>query len=160
MKPEGSSPYSQVPATCPYPEPTPSSPTTPSHFPKIHLNIFLPSKPGSPQWSLSLRFPHPNPVHTSPLPHMRYMPRPSHYSSYVRTEKVSTIWLLTATLVVVPHPNLQMLHFLFIQQIYVLNILNILHTLRFFLFKMSFISEYYFFDSCIIHILHTGCDKI
>jgi hypothetical protein len=36
--------------------------------------------------------------------------------------------------------NLQMLHFLFIQQIYVLNILNMLHTLRFFLFKMSFIS--------------------
>jgi hypothetical protein len=30
--------------------------------------------------------------------------------------------------------------FLFIQQIYVLNILNTLHTLRFFLFKMSFIS--------------------
>jgi hypothetical protein len=30
--------------------------------------------------------------------------------------------------------------FLFIQQIYVLNILNMLHTLRFFLFKMSFIS--------------------
>jgi hypothetical protein len=30
--------------------------------------------------------------------------------------------------------------FLFIQQIYVLNILNMLHTLRFFLFNMSFIS--------------------
>jgi hypothetical protein len=30
--------------------------------------------------------------------------------------------------------------FLFIQQIYVLNILNMLHTLRFFLFKMLFIS--------------------
>ena len=26
LEPEGSSPYSQVPATCPYPEPTPSSP--------------------------------------------------------------------------------------------------------------------------------------
>ena len=25
MEPEGSLPYSQVPATCPYPEPTPSS---------------------------------------------------------------------------------------------------------------------------------------
>jgi len=32
-----------------------------------------------------------------------------------------------------------MLHFLFIQQIYVLNVLNMLHTL-FFPFKMSFIS--------------------
>jgi hypothetical protein len=30
--------------------------------------------------------------------------------------------------------------FLFIEQIYVLNILNMLHTLRFFLFKMPFIS--------------------
>ena len=30
--------------------------------------------------------------------------------------------------------------FLFIQQIYVLNILNMLHTLHFFLFKMPFIS--------------------
>jgi hypothetical protein len=30
--------------------------------------------------------------------------------------------------------------YIFIQQIYVLNILNMLHTLRFFLFKMPFIS--------------------
>jgi hypothetical protein len=30
--------------------------------------------------------------------------------------------------------------FLFIQQLYFLNILNMLHTIRFFLFKMSFIS--------------------
>ena len=45
-----------------------------SHFLKIHLNIILPSNPGSPKWSLSLRFPHQNPVYVSSLPHMHYMP--------------------------------------------------------------------------------------
>ena len=52
--------------------------TRASHFLKIRLNIILPSTPGSPHWSLSLRFPHQNPVHASPLPHTRHMPRPSH----------------------------------------------------------------------------------
>jgi hypothetical protein len=78
MEPEVSLPYSQVPATCPYPEPT--LPTTPSNFLKIHLNIILPSTSGSPQCSLSLWLPHQHPVHTSLLPHTRHMPRPSHSS--------------------------------------------------------------------------------
>ena len=80
-EPEGSLPYPQVPATCPYPESTPSRPHN-SHFLKIHLNIILPSMSGSPQWSHSLRFPHQNPVHTSPLPHTHHMPRPSHSSRF------------------------------------------------------------------------------
>ena len=44
-----------------------SVPTTPSHFLKINLNIIFPSTSWSPQWSLSLRFPHQNLVHTSPF---------------------------------------------------------------------------------------------
>ena len=43
-----------------------------SHFLKIHLNVILPSTPGSPKWSLSLKFPYQNHVYTSPLPHMCY----------------------------------------------------------------------------------------
>jgi hypothetical protein len=43
-----------MPANSPYPEPRQSSPY--AHFLKIHFNIILPSTPGSPQWSLYLRF--------------------------------------------------------------------------------------------------------
>jgi hypothetical protein len=57
METEGSLPHSQVPATCPCSEPDPGHTLT-SHFLKIHLNIILPSTPGSCMWSLSLRFPH------------------------------------------------------------------------------------------------------
>jgi hypothetical protein len=50
--------------------------------------------------------------------------------------------------------------FLFIQQIYVLNILNMLHTLRFSSSKCRLFHNAAFFGSCIIHILYTGCAKI
>ena len=40
-----------------------------SHLLEIHLNVIHPSTPGSPQWSLSLRFPHQGPIHplSSPI---------------------------------------------------------------------------------------------
>src|SRR5215469_6792372 len=57
--------------------------STPSHFLNIHLNIILSSTSGSPQWSLSLRFPHYNPMHTSPLPHTQHMPRPFPLPYYI-----------------------------------------------------------------------------
>ena len=56
-------------------------------FLKIHLNIILPSTPGSPKWSLSLRFPHQSPLYASPLPHARYKPRTSHSSQFYPPKK-------------------------------------------------------------------------
>ena len=57
---------------CPLPVPILSQ-LGPVHTPtpnflKNHLNIIPPSKTGSPQWSLSLMFPHQNPVYASSLP--------------------------------------------------------------------------------------------
>jgi len=50
--------------------------TPTSNFLKIHLNIILLSVPGSPKWSLSLKFPHQNFVYASHLPiytsHLRF----------------------------------------------------------------------------------------
>jgi hypothetical protein len=51
--------------------------------------------------------------------------------------------------------------FLFIQQIYVLNILNMLHTLSvFYSSTCRLFHNATFFGSCIIHILNTECAKI
>jgi len=81
MKPEGSLPYSQVPI-CPYPEPSRSSPCTHVSLPEDPSNIILPSTPGSPKWSPSLRFPHQNPCIRLFSPHTCYMSRPSRWSRF------------------------------------------------------------------------------
>ena len=53
-----------------------------SYLLKIHLTIVLPSTPGSPKWSDSLRFSQKTPVYASTHPHNCYMPRPTHSSRF------------------------------------------------------------------------------
>ena len=81
MGPGSSLPHSQVSTTCAYPEPARSS-----LYPHIPLpevpSCILPSMPGSSKWSLSLTFPHQNPVYTSALPHTCYMPYHPHPSRF------------------------------------------------------------------------------
>jgi len=52
-----------------------------SHLLEIHPNIHL-SKPRSPHWSSSLRFPHQDPVHPPFLTYTRHMPSPSHSNRF------------------------------------------------------------------------------
>jgi len=49
--------------------------------------------------------------------------------------------------------------YIFFQQIYVINFLNMLHTLHFFSSKCRLFHNATFFGSCVIHILHTGVLK-
>ena len=51
-------------------------------------------------------------------------------------------------------------HFIFIQQISVLSILNMLYNLHFFSSKCRFLHNATSFGFCITHILNTGCAKI
>ena len=51
-------------------------------------------------------------------------------------------------------------HFIFIQQISVLNILNMLYNLHFFSSKCLLFHNATLFGFCITHILNTGCAKI
>ena len=48
--------------------------------PEVPFQHFPPSTPESSKWSLSLKLPHLNPAHTSPLSHTCYMPHSSHSS--------------------------------------------------------------------------------
>ena len=88
METEGSSPYSQQLATCPYPESDRSTPRLPSSFSKIHFNIILPSTPGSFKWSPSLRFPHKTLY--APILSSIYATCPAHLSSW--SDQPNNVW--------------------------------------------------------------------
>jgi hypothetical protein len=92
MERKSSSPHSQQPASCPYPEPDQSSPCPlPSfHFLEIHFKVILSPTPGSSKWPLFPQFPQQNPVCTSSLPHTCYKPRPHPSSRFVHPN--STGW--------------------------------------------------------------------
>ena len=58
-----------------------------SHPLEIHP-IIHPSTPRSPQWSLSLRFPHQDPLHPPLLTHTHHMPSPSHSSRFYHPHNI------------------------------------------------------------------------
>ena len=58
-----------------------------SHLLEIYPNIH-PSTPRSPQWSLSLRFPHQDPIRPPLLAHKRHMPNPSHSSRFYHPHNI------------------------------------------------------------------------
>ena len=65
-----------------------ASPIPTSHLLQIHPNIIHPSTPRSPQWSLSLRFPHQDSLHSPILDHTRHMPSISHSSRFYHPHNI------------------------------------------------------------------------
>ena len=67
---------------------SPIQSTYPHSTLEIHPNIIHPSMPRSPQWSLSLRFPHQDPIRPPLLTHTRRMPSPSHSSRFYHPHNI------------------------------------------------------------------------
>ena len=70
-----------------------------SHLLEIHSNIIHPSMPRSPQWSLSLQFPHQDPIHPPLLTHMCHMPSPSHSSRFYHPHNINRLHVMRINVV-------------------------------------------------------------
>ena len=103
---KASSPHSQQPATCRYPEPEESSPCPTSHFLKIYLNVILPPPSGSSKSLLSFRFPQQNLAYTPPLSHKYYMPHHLIFHDFITRAISGEVYRsLSSSLCSFPHFN-------------------------------------------------------
>ena len=100
MEPGRSLPHSQQPATYSYPDTEQSSVCLPFHFLEIHINIILPSAPGSSKWSLSLRFRR-RTLYSPPHSHTCCLPRPSHSSPFYHPHNIG--WAVQTLLQTINH---------------------------------------------------------
>ena len=73
----------------------------PSHFVKTRFNIILPTISGSSKWSLSLMFPHQNPICTSPAPRTCYVPHPFYSSWFDHSNNIWQVVHILKLLVVI-----------------------------------------------------------
>ena len=94
-----------------------------SHLLEIHPNIIYPFTPRSPQWSLSLRFPHQYPIRPPLLTHMRHMPSPKILTIPFLNETESFLSLPLSTrnfLFCIFHPLLEKIRYWMFSYSYIL----------------------------------------
>ena len=108
---------------------------------KIRFNIILPSTPISSKSSPSFRFPHQNHVPISSLLHACHMPCPINLLTPNVNYSGRTAPLTS-----------KVAFYIFIQQIYVLNILNMVYTLRFFSLQNAVC---FIIITCLVPVLFT-----
>ena len=77
MESKSSLAYAQQAANCKYPEPDQSHLRPEAIYWRSILIFSFLYIPRFSKWTLSIRFPHQNPVYSSPLPYLCHIPRPS-----------------------------------------------------------------------------------